>query len=222
MENIINKKYGRLIVLEKSNKQNKYKVYYYKCKCECGNEVFVLKSNLINGSTQSCGCYFKDFLKNNDYGKKELNEIEEKEDCIIIKIESKGKIYDCLIDKDDYPKIKNYRWILNCGGYAKNNNIFMHRIILEVKDKDKMIDHINHNILDNRKVNLRICTNQQNQMNKKSNGYCYSNKNKKLKSYIYLNNKNIHLGYYETKEEAINARRKAEEKYFGDFRYKEN
>lgn len=45
------KRFGRLLVIERAG-QNKWK-----CKCDCGNEVTVLGSNLTRGNSTSCGCY---------------------------------------------------------------------------------------------------------------------------------------------------------------------
>lgn len=57
-KDIIGMKFGRLTVLKLDHiKELKRKFYYYLCKCECGNECIVLKSSLLNGLTQSCGCY---------------------------------------------------------------------------------------------------------------------------------------------------------------------
>lgn len=49
----IGEKYGKLTVLDTELKNNNY---YYKCKCDCGNEVVVLGKNLFFGTTTSCGC----------------------------------------------------------------------------------------------------------------------------------------------------------------------
>lgn len=83
-----------------------------------------------------------------------------------------------------------------------------------------VIDHINHNGLDNRKCNLRICTNQENICN------CEIPKNNKsgCKGYIGLKtsksglyNKTKYIGRYENLEDAIKARQEASKKYYGDF-----
>ena len=92
---------------------------------------------------------------------------------------------------------------------------------------DFQIDHINHNGLDNRKCNLRICTNAENNRNKRfernpRSGYTGIRYNSKTGSYyvrIMVNKKEISLGAYKSIEEAIEARKKGEEKYFGNFKY---
>lgn len=52
----IGDRFGYLIVLSKYSK-DKYSHIRYLCKCECGNETIVLKSQLTSGKTKSCGCY---------------------------------------------------------------------------------------------------------------------------------------------------------------------
>jgi len=67
----------------------------------------------------------------------------------------------CTIDNEDVDLIKKYKWS-NCSGYARTSTdgktTKMHRMLMK-PPKDKVIDHINHNTLDNRKKNLRIVTN---------------------------------------------------------------
>ena len=79
-----------------------------------------------------------------------------------------------IVDNEDYIKLNKITWYYDYrkyGGYAKhsdkknNTSIYMHRIILNSKN-DKFVDHINGNTLDNRKINLRICTPQQSVMNR--------------------------------------------------------
>jgi hypothetical protein len=69
----------------------------------------------------------------------------------------------------------------------------------------QVIDHINRDKLDNRIVNLRSVTPQQNQFNRGGKGYCYDNKSNKYKAYISVNSKDIHLGLFNTPEEATDA-----------------
>ena len=100
-----------------------------------------------------------------------------------------GKYY-FLIDLADLKLLKNLSWCAhskpNGRVYAQAyvrlgkgiyRNIRMHRLILGLKIGDKSLgDHINHNTLDNRRCNLRICTPSQNVTNRR----CF-NKNKTSK-----------------------------------------
>ena len=60
---IIGRKFGRLIVLERTTKNNRG---YYKCLCDCGNTVTVRADKIKDGSANSCGCYTRDRAKNGD------------------------------------------------------------------------------------------------------------------------------------------------------------
>lgn len=56
--NLTGKKFGRLLVIEQTTRPSQLKKQqrYWKCTCECGNEVICVSSNLKNGNTKSCGC----------------------------------------------------------------------------------------------------------------------------------------------------------------------
>lgn len=78
------------------------------------------------------------------------------------------------IDKDDLERARQHKWCLTGDGYSStaikktiNKRIRLHQFIIGRKKK-LMIDHINHDKLDNRKQNLRHCTNAENCKNKKT------------------------------------------------------
>ena len=107
----------------------------------------------------------------------------------------------------------------------------MHRIVMNILDSPKiLVDHIYHNRNDNRKSQLRLVNNQQNQCNTvvaKDNtsghkGVYWHKKHNKWEALITYNNKQIYLGLYDDIEDAIRVRQQAEIKYFGEYRYKEN
>lgn len=137
-----------------------------------------------------------------------------------------------LIDLDDVDKVKNIKWhrsdLQRSTYYCISNNSEwrrIHRLIMGVTDKDIVVDHINHNGLDNRKSNLRICTSGQNTCNcltSKNNksghkGVYWSKERKKWCAQISINNKTKGLGRYDTIEEAIEAHEKAAKEYYGEF-----
>ena len=105
--------------------------------------------------------------------------------------------------------------------------VLLHRLVMDCPN-DMVVDHINHNRLDNRKENLRICNSSQNNMNRNKNnrktsgytGVCYKPKINKWQAYIKEKKKPIHLGYYNTPEEANEIRKQAEIDYFGEYRNK--
>jgi hypothetical protein len=74
-----------------------------------------------------------------------------------------------IFDLEDYNKIKDYCWRKSTNGYiveyhyvnGKYKIHYMHRLIANAP-KGMVVDHINHNKNDNRKSNLRICTQEQN------------------------------------------------------------
>ena len=98
------------------------------------------------------------------------NEIIEYEDYaeIILYNMQNEEIARTLIDLDDVDKVKEHKWYLK-DNYVWNGKerLFLHRFIMNPSN-DMVVDHINHNPLDNRKENLRICTQQQNLFNQNS------------------------------------------------------
>lgn len=75
----------------------------------------------------------------------------------------------CLCDDEDYGILSKYTWY-DCNGYAyakeKGKMFSMHRFLMKTP-VGMDTDHINHNKLDNRKKNLRVCTKSQNCINAK-------------------------------------------------------
>lgn len=88
-----------------------------------------------------------------------------------------------------------------------------------------MVDHINHDTLDNRQTNLREVTPQQNQWNKrpmrgsssKYKGVGWRSDKNKWDAQIRTNGKRRFLGYYEVEEQAAVAYDKAASELFGEF-----
>lgn len=142
------------------------------------------------------------------------NEIIKEKDYAIIKINNNQLGFlDCLIDTEDIEKVKDYYWNVridkrhNSTVYVesfkrinnKHTRIHLHRLLVDCT-QGYVIDHINHNGLDNRKQNLRIITQSQNCLNRRCKHYSY---NKRDKYYaVYYKKKTI--ARFKTEQEALN------------------
>jgi len=141
--------------------------------------------------------------------------------CCFISITNNENKFICqaLIDKEDFNKIKDSKWRFG-NGYLRESkkNEFLHQRIMGSKP-GYVIDHINLNKLDNRKINLRYATTSQNAQNNKSKGYRKVIKNGHIywRAEIMANGKIINLGYHKDEHTAKEIRRQAELKYFGEF-----
>lgn len=60
-KDLTGQRFGRLLVISLNHIDNGKA--YWNCKCDCGNQISVLRSSLTSGNTQSCGCYKKDLDK---------------------------------------------------------------------------------------------------------------------------------------------------------------
>ena len=131
-----------------------------------------------------------------------------------------------LIDIEDLPIVSPHSWCLSKTGYAvariNGKTVKMHRMLTQCP-ATKVVDHVNGDRLDNRRRNLRICSPKENSRNKgmgrnNQSGFPGVSKtsNGKWRVRIMVNRKEIALGRYAAMEEAIQVRREAEEKYFGD------
>lgn len=136
-----------------------------------------------------------------------------------------------IIDTEDKEIVSKHKWGCTPDGYVKSSaqRLLLHRLVMNCTDKYLQVDHINGNPLDNRKANLRLVTNQQNQFNSKNTGsgnnsrkgVSFRKDRNKWRAYIMLNGKQIALGSFDTEAEAIKARIQAEEKYYQEYRREE-
>lgn len=139
-----------------------------------------------------------------------------------------------IVDPDDFERLSRYKWRVSRGRrtkYAQRaikvggkwTSVMMHREIIGVRD-DMVVDHINHNGLDNREVNLRAATVAQNAWNRRSKkkraGFCGVGWNKKTGKWrvrIRCNGREKYIGYFTDKFEAAKAYDRAAAKYHGEF-----
>ena len=148
-----------------------------------------------------------------------------------------------IVDDDDYYRVNQFKWranysssvkkyyaikelyICTCHSKRYRMNIHLHKYIMNCPD-NMQVDHINGDTLDNRKSNLRICTHQQNNWNKKPAnvkktskfiGVCWCKNNKTWRANIKINNRQTHLGYFKTEIDAAKQYNKIAKKIRGEF-----
>lgn len=147
---------------------------------------------------------------------------------------TQGKV--ALVDDEDYKWLSVFKWypITNKAGntYAwtgvkqldgKWKTKRMHRMILEAPD-GVQVDHVNHEGLDNRRANIRLCTASQNLCNRRKikdttsiyKGVYWCPRNKKWRAQIYRHG-TVHLGMFTHQEDAAEAYNKAALSYYGAF-----
>lgn len=194
-----------------------------------------------NNKILANGLCSKHYFQMRRYGKVFLYSYRDKYNHIEL-LEDHAEIYlvnkdneicgKCLIDLEDVDLVKDIKWhkseLQRNTHYCLSNDKQwkrLHRLILGISDPTMFVDHINHNGLDNRKSNLRVCTNRQNNCNchiPKNNrsgckGVYWSEERQKWCAQITINNKTKSLGRFENYEDAVNARNQAANKYYGEF-----
>ena len=202
-------KIGKLTVIEKV--QNSC----WHCVCECGNHSYPTNSNLSNMFSKSCGSCVKNYYRDCDDGI-----------SVEVTVTNGEKFY---IDKEDEPLVRQYKWYIYADRHGVKNvctkdPILIYQLIMGFPENME-IDHIDLDRLNNRKSNLRLCTHQQNQMNQplqKNNtsgvtGVRFYKARNKYVARIKVCQRDIHLGYYVTFEEAVQARNVGMECMFGEF-----
>lgn len=234
-KNLIGEKFCRLTILKQVEdyiKPDGRHEAKWLCECECGNYIETTGDCLKSGRTKSCGCLI--YETSSKIGKKSKG------------VKKKHNVYDLSgeygigytvnnktefwFDKEDYNLIKDYTWSEHNGYIRTTTNgteILMHRLIMQISDKNIVIDHLGHNTFDNRKSKLRVTESIGNQKNKslsKNNtsgvtGVSWEERTQKWHSYIWVNKKCLHLGRFIDFDDAVKVRKEAEEKYFGEYSY---
>ena len=129
--------------------------------------------------------------------------------------------HEYIIDEEDAEKVKRYNWYKDpSNGYwctfrridGVKKKIYLHRYITGNDTSDLVTDHINHDVNDNRKCNLRICTPSLNLRNKRvkqnnKTGYCNIYKDgKRYMLQTRIDGKKKTLGRYDSIVEALKAK----------------
>lgn len=136
---------------------------------------------------------------------------------------TKGQV--ALVDDDDFERINAHKWHSNWDACTKSfravrtistvtgrKTVKMHREVMDAQS-GFAVDHINHNTLDNRKENLRLCSRSQNNANQRlrSNnksgfkGVCFNKRIGKWCAEFQVNGKQCYIGIFASALEAALA-----------------
>lgn len=197
-------KYGRLAVIKEVEPVG-YKRRYL-CKCDCGNEKIVKMDKLRDGTTTSCGCYNKERvsetqsldLTGKTFGKLTVLKRSDK------KSRHRYTIWECQCECGNKTEVKGSSLMegvsTSCGCNKKEHGKEMQKKLEKTYRKNGVLTS-----------NLISKLSKDNTSGFK--GVSYAKDRKKYRAYITIKKKQIKLGDFNTLEEAVEARRKAEEKY---------
>ena len=225
------KQFGRLTVIRRGDDFVSQKGHHrvgWLCSCSCGNPnlVHVRAESLKCGETKSCGCLEKENLQRIAH-RKGQNRFEWAE-SYIAGFTSNGERF--IFDKDDYEKVMQHCWHSTGSGYIVTDlpgkkSISLHRYLMNAT-QNEIVDHTNHDVLDNRRCNLRIVSRGMNNSNRairsdNTTGVSgvFRTRNGKWTARIGSNGSHHQLGTYDSFSDAVAARKAAEEKYFGSYSY---
>ena len=137
-----------------------------------------------------------------------------------------------IVDDEDYEWLSQWKWLLfpmdryyYAARFSRDTFILMHRLLLDIPT-GKVCDHINHDGLDNRRCNIRICTIADNLRNSKSRGgssqykgVYWSKQNKAWVAQIKYNYTMYYLGKYKDEDKAAIAYNTGALELFGEYAY---
>lgn len=187
-------KYGKLKVLQQSGVDSRGEKRWL-CKCDCGNETFVGGYNLRNGSVKSCGCE-KPRLSHGKTHSKTYTTWQ--------KMKAR-----CTNPNDDRYYLYGRKGITICERWKSFENFLND---MGEKPEETTLDRI-----DNSKgyepLNCRWASREQQQRNTNAKGVYYKPELNKWVAAVNVGRKYIHLGCFETREEAREAYLEGKERY---------
>lgn len=140
-------------------------------------------------------------------------------------------------DEQDQDLINGHNWVIHKADRTfyvratlwdkelkKSKYAYMHRLIINAM-KGQQVDHKDRNGLNNKRNNLRLCNNSQNNANKPAKttnktgyrGVHFNKIRKRYMAYLFINGKRIFGGYFKKVEDAAIKYNELSLKYHGEF-----
>lgn len=202
-----------LLLLERKREDNR--TYYY-CECDCGNKKWIRADALTRkkSPTISCGCLSKEMqFKAKDITNKKFGRLTAIKPTKERDKNNGSVIWECKCDCENIVYIAEYllekEAIRSCGCLGKENSR---------KNMNKAIKcHLDKNIVDG--TNIPVISRKTLQSNNTSGvtGVMWDKSREKWEAKIIFKNRIYYLGRYKNKKDAIEERKKAEEKLHKEF-----
>jgi len=145
--------------------------------------------------------------------------------------------YVAKVDAEDYKWLNQRKWhvAIICGTpraahtinneHGKTVHLYMSRVILEAR-KGFVVDHIDHDALNNQRDNLRECTKTQNRQNSRKQkrhtssqfkGVFWEKRRQKWVARIVIDKRRIYIGQFDDELDAARSYNDAALEHFGEF-----
>lgn len=212
-------RFGKLVVLAPTNLRRRANILW-ECLCDCGRKFLACRADLRRGRVRSCGCM-----------KQEPNKIIllPKENVGICLMKTRVVSDYFWFDLQDLLFVERCQWHPDKKGYAYTRSLkadgtevathraFFREVLGLRKGDGILVDHINGDVRDNRRCNLRVCNHKQNNSHRVNvRGYVktpagnFAVKIGERKAVTYI-------GTYTTEAEAKAAYREACVQRYGEF-----
>ena len=138
---------------------------------------------------------------------------------------------EMMFDVSDLELVSAYPWHIDSLGYPRawtgDEETRLHRLLIPCVPDGLVVDHINRNKMDNRRANLRVVTQKENNQNitvHKNNtsgvsGVFFDKRAKRWRAQISRDGKTTHVGIFDCFDDAVAARKDAEKKFYGGVYY---
>lgn len=199
-KDLTGQRFGRLVAVEATEMRGQGGATIWRCRCDCGREAMVSSSQLLKGARKSCGCLSRPEL-----------------------VDLTGQRFGKLVVTGYAGKWSGmHRW--NCQCDCGKDTVVGQTLLRSGKTKScgclkstavvenmRFVEGTSVALLES--AGRRLVSSN----NSGHNGVYFNSKNKKWIAQIGFKGKTYYLGSFQNLEEAVQVRKKAEERLYGEF-----